>query len=189
MEAKEPGQLSPVKAVSRLRRSRVARALTGLRGLGSGLPSAYRRDCANPAHQFATLRMVPFGMLISRVFLTRATLRELCSAKLLQVKTRPYDRRFHAAASGFYLALLIGRVVRLISPILASFLSCDKVLCATPERDAPRQQRVLMRRALFRAHRRREIAAARQRGSRRGALFHRHDGATSQALRRGPHGT
>jgi hypothetical protein len=150
MEAKEPGQLSPVKAVSRLRRSRVARALTGLRGLGSGLPSAYRRDCANPAHQFATLRMVPFGMLISRVFLTRATLRELCSAKLLQVKTRPYDRRFHAAASGFYLAV-VGREFFADSPIVCHVLYYDKAHGLAPFHQARRLPRVPTRHAVLRS--------------------------------------
>lgn len=31
-----------------------------------------------------------------------------------------------------YLAVLIGRIVSLISAILASFPVCDKALCATP---------------------------------------------------------
>lgn len=89
----------------------------------------------------------------------------------------------------FYLALLIGRCLRTTSPILASFPFDDKALCATLERDAPHQPRVPVRRALFRAHRRDKHAASGQPGIRRGASFHGNDGATSQALRRGPHCT
>jgi hypothetical protein len=47
-EAKEPGQRTPVKAASRLRRSRAARALTGLRRSGSGSPNDHGSSSPHP---------------------------------------------------------------------------------------------------------------------------------------------
>jgi hypothetical protein len=44
-----------------------ARALTGLRWSGSGLPGAHGWDCPNFANQFARLRMVPIGTLMLQV--------------------------------------------------------------------------------------------------------------------------
>jgi hypothetical protein len=87
-----------------------ARAWTGLGWSGSGLPDAYGKDCPNPANLCATVRLVPFGMLISNAFLIRATRGAIGGAKLPQVKARRYDRRYHNAVSGFHLAV-VGRLV------------------------------------------------------------------------------
>lgn len=87
------------------------------------------------------------------------------------------------------LAVLIGRVFCAFSPIVCHLLCYDKVLGCTPDHDTPPRQRVPVRRAVFRAHRRDKGAASWQPGIRRGASFHGNDGANSQAIRRGPRRT
>jgi hypothetical protein len=69
----------------------------------------------------------------------------------------------------FYLALLIGRLVRFISSILASSLCCDKTLHRHHEASAKCKNPV--RRALLRAHRRPKITATRQLASVAAHLF------------------
>src|SRR5262249_54105820 len=61
----------------------------------------------------------------------------------------------------------------LSQPILSSFLDCDKALGSTPDHEAPPQPRALMRRAVFRAHRRGSPAALKRHANRRGASLRR----------------
>ena len=85
-----------------------------------------------------------------------------------------------------YLALLIGVFFSAVFAILFSPPYYFAAARSTPGYSPQTGVRVLVRRALFRAHRRGLRAALRQRPNRRGASFDRIHGATSQALGRGP---
>lgn len=95
---------------------------------------------------------------------------------------RPTDA--HRAC--FYPALLIGDVAGALLAIVVSPSGYDSILRCSPRHAAAAGLRVPMRLALLRALRRDVWAAHWQRSSRRGALFHWTDGASSQAIERGP---
>lgn len=109
-------------------------------------------------------------------------------AHLAQTRHKPmktHDRtKAHIAC--FYLALLIGRVSADLLAIVVSPCGYDNILRCSLRHAAAHCVRVPMRRALLRAHRRGVPAAHWQRPNRRGAFFHRTDGASSQAFERGP---
>lgn len=85
-----------------------------------------------------------------------------------------------------YPALLIGRVWRDFVSIVVSPSGCDNIRICTLRYASAHWSEIPMRRALFRTLRRGVSAARWQRPNRRGAIFHRTDGASSQAIERGP---
>lgn len=97
-----------------------------------------------------------------------------------------YNQSTAAQCAPFYLAILIGRILLDLFAIVASLPIYDNTLFYALCHDPVLLRRVPMRRAVFRALRRGSSAACLQHGNRRGALFHRSDGASSQAIRRGP---
>ena len=117
----------------------------------------------------------------------RATYAHIADRQMKRVQKQCPDRPPtgpHLAA--FYLALLIGRDVDAVFAIVAVSFHYSSPLCASLQHAALGKTRVLVRRALFRAQRRGDSAARRQRLIRRGASLHRIHGAASQALQRGP---
>lgn len=93
-----------------------------------------------------------------------------------------------AQCAAFYLAILIGCVWQYFVIIVVPPSVYDDKRLYSLRYDSAFERRVPMRRAIFRALRRCGSAAWLQRSDRRGALFHRTDGASSQAIERGPAG-
>ncbi len=85
-----------------------------------------------------------------------------------------------------YLAVLIGGMSLSFFAIVVSPLCFSTPLFWSRQEPVPQAMRSLVRRAVLRAHRRVGVAAVVQRSNRRGAFFHRIDGASSQAVERGP---
>ena len=85
-----------------------------------------------------------------------------------------------------YLAVLIGGMSLIFFAIVVSPLGLSTPLFWSRQEPVPQAMRSLARRAVLRAQRRGGMAAVVQRSNRRGACFHRSDGASSQAVERGP---
>ena len=84
----------------------------------------------------------------------------------------------------FILPSLMGCASDDLYDIVVPLQFCDSAQIYSLRYDSAFGRRVPMRRAVFRALRRGQLAARRQRSNRRGALFHRTDGASSQAIER-----
>lgn len=103
----------------------------------------------------------------------------VCRQRLAQKPARQ-------SAGFLYLALVIGAFFADLFAIVVSPSGYEDIRFSSRYHAASSSFRVPMRLALVRALRRGFSAARRQRPNRRGAFFHRTDGASSQALGRGP---
>src|SRR5580692_10995141 len=108
---------------------------------------------------------------------------DLFLRRLLNLNSRNNNQRDEGRR--FYLAVLIGRISSVVFAIVVRSIHYSNPFWRSPQYAMVPPLRVLMRPAVFRAHRRPALAALGQRWNRHGAPCNRTHGATSQAIQRG----